>query len=250
MGHLELFYVDPKDVKDNEVIIKGVEFIHLTRVLRKQKGDWAWATDGLGGQYEFQITGVEKDHAIGRILKTKRMSREPAVELTLAQAILKGERFEFVIEKGTEIGVRRFIPLITKRGIATQTPPKRTRWQRIALAAMKQSGRSILPEVTQAMDVREALCFLEKAELKLIAHEKGGKNLRDMVASERRITSVALLIGPEGGFTQKEVQHAQEAGFQTLSLGPRRLRSETAGIVAVTLVLGILGELGSKSHIS
>ena len=232
------------------MIIKGAEFVHLTRVLRKRKGDLAWATDGLGGQYEFQITAVEKGHAVGRILKTKRMAGEPAVEVTLAQAILKGGRFEFVVEKGTEIGVRRFIPLITQRGIAARTPSKHIRWRRIALAAMKQSGRSILPEVTQAMDIREALSFLEKAELKLIAHEKGGKSLRDLVASEKRITTVALLIGPEGGFTDREVQHAREAGFQTLSLGPRRLRSETAGIVAVTLVLGILGELGSKSHMS
>lgn len=250
MLHQEFFYVVPKAVGDHTLRISGSEFRHLVQVMRKKVGDSAFATDGVGNTYLFQITKIVDDFAEATIVKRSRLQGEPFFQLTLAQAILKGKRFEQVIEKGTEIGITRFIPMLTERTVVSENDKKIKRWQRIALAAMKQSCRSVLPEITPIQWIEQIIADNSKFKLKLIAHN--GPNVhslsqvlfnRSTIQNDLYIKSGILLVGSEGGFTPGEIEMAQQNHFILFSMGPRRLRAETASIIGSALVLDKLGEL-------
>jgi 16S rRNA (uracil1498-N3)-methyltransferase len=163
---------------------------------------------------------------------------EPDLEVKLAVAMLKNpSRFDFLVEKCTELGVREFVPVRTERTIVSKVHAERL--QKIALSAMKQCGRSFLPPIHSPMDFHEALTYLKGCERKFITHEKADERIAD---GARKVAggsseTVAVLIGPDGGFTDGEVQAAVESGFKPVSLGPRRLRSETAAIVLVGAIL-------------
>lgn len=244
--HQESFYVNPKYVFGNEVLISGDEAHHLSRVLRKKTDDVVWAVDGEGTAFEVQIIHISRDEARGKILQKRRRLGEPVSDVTLAQGILKGERFDWLVEKATEIGVRRIIPLLSENTEITATPQKLARWKRVAVGAMKQSGRSILPEITQAKTFDDVLSLAAECHHRLIAHPGPGSTpLKLPRETGPKITPKALIIvGAEGGFTQEEVEQSREHGFRPVTLGQRRLRAETAGIVLSTLMLFQLGELG------
>ena len=244
--HWENFYVAPKNVFEDELLILDEEAYHLRRVLRKKKGDKIWAVDGEGSAYEVQILSIEKNEVRAKIGQTRRLIGEPVAEITLAQSVLKGERFDWLVEKATEIGIRRIIPLQCENSETVSAPQKYARWKRVAMAAMKQSGRSILPEITIMRSFAEILPLGVNSQHRLIAH--AGHGSMPLIIPKKRGPIVKpkaiLIIGPEGGFTDEEVNMGIENGFQPISLGLRRLRSETAGIVLSTLVLSQLGELG------
>ena len=157
--HWQSFYVKPDMVFGNELIFSEDEAHHLSRVIRKKKGDVVWAVDGEGTAYEVEILYIEKNQVRARILRTRRRIGEPVAEVTLAQGILKGEKFDWLVEKAVEIGVRKIIPLISEYSIAVAGPQKIARWKRIALSAMKQSGRSILPEISLAQPLKRVLAM-------------------------------------------------------------------------------------------
>jgi 16S rRNA (uracil1498-N3)-methyltransferase len=187
---------------------------------------------------------VDRDASEARIEARLSMWGEPKLRLTVATAVPKGSRMEFAIEKGTELGVSRFVPLRTRRSIAGVPPGKIERWRRLALAAMKQSRRSVLPEVTHETSLPEVLTSVETVPLKFIA-DSAGQDIRQasIRGPKSDATEAVVLIGPEGGFTDDELSQAVEAGFVPLALGPRRLRVETAAVVAATLILHAVGEL-------
>jgi len=200
--------------------------------------------DGEGRAYQVRILSATAKTATGKIIQTRRSLGEPVAEITLAQSVLKGDRFDWLVEKCTELGVRRIIPLQTETTIVKATPPKRSRWRRIAIAAMKQSGRTVLPEISPPKTFLQVIAMGAACKYRLIAHA-GGESL-DFHRQEDgpRMKSRALLVvGPEGGFTEEEIARAKENGFTPIGLGPRRLRSETAGVVLSTLLLSHLGEL-------
>ena len=155
----------------------------------------------------------------------------------------KGQRFDLVVEKATEIGVHTLIPMVTARSVVRPSArdDRWTRWQRIAISAMKQCGRTFLPRITPVMGFGEVLAQVGHHDLGLIAWE--GAEGEPLERWMPRAGKVLLLIGPEGGFTPQEVEEAQRRGIKAISLGPRRLRAETAGIVALSLVLHHLGDL-------
>ena len=250
MLHQDFFYVSPECVKKNSLRFTGEEYKHLVHVLRKKVGQSAYATDGLGNSYLFQLSDITETYAEATIVNRRRRAGESLFQLTLALSILKGKRFELVIEKGTEIGITRFIPLITERTIVEKNTRKLNRWQHIALAAMKQSCRSILPEITAPLPFEKLFSASLHYELKLVAHNS--KDVRSMTQifskhyaspSNSYFKSGIILIGPEGGFTNNEIELAQQYHFFPLLLGPRRLRSETASIVASTLLMEKVGDL-------
>ena len=250
MLHQEFYYVSPQAVGSHSLRINGAEFRHLVHVTRKRVGDSATATDGVGNTYLFQISKITDAYADASIVKKRRRQGEPLFQLTLAQAVLKGKRFEQVIEKGTEIGVTRFIPMLTKRTLVTENDHKLNRWQRVAMAAMKQSCRSILPEITPVQKIEQIIANSLKLELKLIAHNGARVHPLSKIFSkhfamrnEHYLKSGILLIGPEGGLTLDEIEKAQQNDFHLFSMGLRRLRAETAGIVGSALLLAKLGEL-------
>ncbi len=245
MSHKEYFYTKPENISQDYVEIKGEELKHLSRVMRKKARDIIYVVDGIGNLYTVLLTEIKKQVALGEIQKRTRFAGESNFNLTLAQAVPKGSRFDLVVEKGTELGVSAFIPLICEHSIVDVTSAKMSRWKKIAIAAMKQCGRSVLPEILPAQSVKEISENKSVLQIGLIAHQdKWGKSLNVVIQSLKKKNntskSAVILIGPEGGFSPEEVKTATENGFIPFSLGPRRLRSETAGIVAAAIFMELV----------
>jgi 16S rRNA (uracil1498-N3)-methyltransferase len=239
MKIMDVFYTPPKHISGESIVIDGDEFHHLTKVLRKKIGDVLHVVDGGGYCYEVQIENLDKRTAHCRVLHIHAKLNEPDIELTLAQALLKNPaRFDFIVEKATELGVSHIIPMTTERVIAHSA--KIDRWQQIALTAMKQSARCVLPSVASLTAFDDVLAKGATYDLKLIPHEKteNSQFIVSLVALHASAKNVLLLIGPEGGFTDEEIERAIANGFLPVSLGKRRLRAEPAGIVAAAWVVG------------
>ncbi|MCJ7811809.1 16S rRNA (uracil(1498)-N(3))-methyltransferase [bacterium] len=243
--HWESYYVNPQDVHGNELILSEEETNHLTRVLRKKKEDMIWVVDGEGTAYQVTILQIVQNRAHGKIIRTRRRTGESVAEISLAQGILKGERFDWLIEKVTEIGVRKIIPFTSENSVTIAGPQKIARWKRIALASMKQSGRSILPEITSPKTFGQIMDLGSGCHYRLIAHSSPKSLSIDSIEKRNQASAwkVLLVVGSEGGFTKEEMKQALDYGFRAVTLGPRRLRAETAGIVFSSLVLSKLGEL-------
>ncbi len=234
---MDYFYTPPSLIRSTSLVIQGEELHHLSKVLRKKVGETIIVVDGEEHAYRAVLQSISRSSAECKILETFHRFNEPNVEVKLAFALLKNpSRMDFLVEKCTELGVREFIPVHTERTIVSKVHTERL--QKIALSAMKQCGRSFLPPIHSSMDFHEAVSYLKSCERKFITHEKANEMITGggEAASGRR-EIVGVLIGPEGGFTDKEIQAAVESGFKAVSLGPRRLRSETAAIAVVSQVL-------------
>jgi 16S rRNA (uracil1498-N3)-methyltransferase len=233
---MEYFYAPPEDIAESELTIAGEEFSHLTHVMRKQVGDRLMVTDGAGSAYEATITEIVRRSARCSIQARHRMLHEPQVRLILGVGVLKnGSKFDFLVEKTTELGVHAIVPLLTSRTIPRHA--KTDRWRKIALAAMKQSGRSVLPRIHPVTPLAEFLEGDWGAHTKILPYEKATTVWRPKFGDGPSGDAVLACIGPEGGFTDEEVDQAVRRGFQTVSLGERRLRTETAAIVTTAALL-------------
>lgn len=233
------FLVRPEDVEDDLLILRGSEAHHLVRVRRHRPGERVEVIDGSGTFFEVSISSIEGDTVVCRILERREEKGESPVRLCLAPALVKGQRFDFVVEKGTEVGVDAFAPLVTVRGVARPgSENKIERWRRLAQAATKQCGRSRLPQIFSPAPLGEVIDrFILEQRLALMAIPHGnGRDLHALL-SERRPPRVGLLIGPEGGFAPEEEEEARDAGVEFFSWGDRTLRADTASIVLAALVL-------------
>ena len=243
MSRREYFYAPPENFSAHTVTLTGDEHRHLVTVLRHKAGDRVTVVDGAGiAAIDSEIVAVGRTATHLKIHKRVRHRGEPFVHITLAPAIPKGSRFDWLVEKATEIGVSAFVPLLCKRGEVLAGAGKIERWRHLAKAAMKQSCRSVWPAVSAPLRFAD-LC--EKARgynLALLAHENGGDPLQER-SQDLPPRQVLLVIGPEGGFDESELALARESGFAFLGMGPRRLRSDTAAVVAVVKVLSALGQL-------
>lgn len=242
---MKYFYTKPENISQDYVEIKGEELKHLSRVVRKKVRDIIYVVDGKGNHYTVLLTEIKKQFARGEIQKRTRFAGEDNFQLTLAQAVPKGSRFDLVIEKGTEIGVTSFIPLICDRSVVDVTPAKMARWRKVAIAAMKQCGRSVLPEILPAQSIKEIIESKKASIPGFVANQdSSSKSLSNIIRpfKEKGILdrSALILIGPEGGFSSEEVQLVLENQFVPFSLGQRRLRSETAGIVASAVFMELV----------
>ena len=243
MAHIEFFYARPENFRGDTVSLDGDEHKHLTRVLRHQVGDRVTVVDGAGtAAIECEILAIERTETRLRFSRLVRQVGEPRLHLTLAQAVPKGARFDWLVEKATEIGVSVIIPLITETSEIDPGQGKVERWRRLSLSAMKQCCRSVWPQVGEPMLFEDLLPEVNQYEVCWIAHE-GGREFGKEDETQRSINKALVMIGPEGGFSQREIEMASAAGCRILSLGPRRLRSDTAGLVAATKILSLCGEL-------
>lgn len=232
---MEYYYTPKEYISSSSLTIVEDEAKHLGKVLRKNAGDELCVTDGIGNLYRVKINSANKQLIECSILEKLTGINEPKTKVTLYQSLIKNpDRFEFSIEKSVELGVNEIFPLITEHTI-NKTTNKVDRWQSIALSAMKQSQRCMLPKVNAPISFSEAVTSC-KAHLKLIADETAdsGGSLMNQISFAG---DIAVFIGPEGGFTPDEVQLAVANGFQRLSLGPRKFRSETAALLALALIL-------------
>lgn len=230
----QYFYVLPGDVADDEstLILREDEAHHCLRVLRKKPGDEFYAVNGCGREYLVQLVENHYPTALCKILHAATPPRELPWQITLGMALIKNDRFEWMLEKAVELGVFRIVPIQTARSVPESGSGKQSRWQKIVLAAMKQCRRAVLT----AMDPPQPFAsFIQQSFThRLLFHESAESPLSRHLSASRLSggETIALLIGPEGGFTDQEIDIAHKHLWNVLSLGPRRLRSETAALSA------------------
>lgn len=216
---------------------------HVGVVLRMQPGEGVTLFCGDDREFAATIETVKKKKVIVSIGKSCEVSRESPLKIHLAQGISKGDRMELVMQKAVELGVASITPIVSDRCSVKldkeRMAKKLHQWQAIAIAACEQSGRNQIPIVHQFIEFEDYVKSVH-SDLKLILHPGAAKSWRDY---ELKHTDISLLIGPEGGFTDEEVKWACDNKFDTLSLGPRILRTETAAITAIGLLQAVGGDL-------
>jgi 16S rRNA (uracil1498-N3)-methyltransferase len=233
---MEVFYAPPAARSGDEIIISGDELHHLAHVLRRREGDELFVVNGLGILYRTVVFHVAKQEARCRIVEATPNYHERRQPLVLVQALLKQPaKMDWIVEKATELGVTRLLPVITGRTLVTRG--HEDRWRRIALAAMKQSLRSFLPVIEAVRSFPEALDAFAGYSL-ILCHEQVDTTVTIDGLPSCSDQPAAVIIGPEGGFTEEEVELARCAHAHIVSLGERRLRSETAAIVALSRMSG------------
>ena len=245
------FFVPPEWLQGRTIEISGPVARQLSRVLRLRPGTHVVLLDGSGWSYEVALVQVGADHAMARLVEKTRPQTEPRVQVTLYQALPKGRKFDWILQKGTELGVGRFVPMITERTTARRADDdrghKRRRWQRIVTEAAEQCGRTRIPEIQPTAPFSECCDAPLEHVLAVLASADAGTMTCNGVFGQRDANTVKelrLYVGPEGGFTRGEVLRAESVGILPLSLGPRTLRTETAALVALSVLLHLLGELG------
>lgn len=235
----EYFYVERGDVDDGSLMLRGEEHKHAARVLRKKVGDRIFVTNGDDTMFEAEIISLERMFIRCAIRRTTRRRNEPKTHVTLAVSLLRTPaRYDFLVEKSTELGVRSIVPLICERTIAHHE--KHDRLRRVALAAMKQSGRCYLPNIAPSTTFEALVMNAGQYSLRLIPHESTEQShfIGTVLRAHGNVHSVLIAIGPEGGFTGPEIELASRQNFVPTSLGPRRLRSETAALSSLGFVVG------------
>lgn len=232
----QYFFVRPQDVYADHLVLRDDESQHCVKVLRKTPGDRFYAIDGLGHEFTVALEHSDKTSAHCRILSTANKPRELGFEISLVQALIKKDHFDLVVEKVTELGVHRIIPVKTRRSLPEAGHTKIERWHKIALTAMKQSRRSLMPEITPVSDLNSVLRgYADRPVQKIFLHESSEQPLDASGINFAKACDTIIVVGPEGGFTDEEAAMAAEYGFQSFSLGLRRLRAETASICGVGL---------------
>ena len=246
------FFISSDQIKDNSVILKGEDRHHLLNVLRKGLGDEIAVLNGKGEEFLVRITEATIDQVKGEIVRQVERQSEPRVKITLVQSLPKADKFEWILQKNTELGVSRFQPVFTERSNikldqAAQSR-KLERWNKIIREAAEQSGRQIIPVLEPIRRWSEMLAAYSGIGLVLIPWEgQSGQPLKQVLERQPGIPgSVTVLIGPEGGFSLKEVEEAKEKGAIPVTLGPRILRTETAGLVVASALLYHFGDLGEN----
>jgi 16S rRNA (uracil1498-N3)-methyltransferase len=243
---LHRFFVLPERIRDKEVVL--AEQAHQIRdVLRLKVGERVIVLDNEGWEYEVELTAVGRGEVRGKVVEKREATGEPGVRITLYQSLLAREKFELVLQKCTEVGVAGFVPVITERSVVRDSGIKASRlgrWRRIIQEAAEQSHRGRLPELAAPVKFEDALAGLDRFEVSLIAAPGARKkSLRACLGGGKGAGSIALFIGPEGGFTEDEVGQACGNGAVAFSLGERILRTETAAVVASSVILYEMGEL-------
>jgi len=241
------FFVDSECISGAEVILSGQQAHQICNVLRLKAGERIVVLDNSGDEYEVLLTTVEKAQVAGEVVEKRQAAGEPGVEITLFQSILKREKFELVLQKCTEVGVSRFVPVITQRGIVQKGQIKEgkfERWQTILKEAAEQSNRGRIPKLDEPLKFSEALEQIGDFDCVLIAAPAAKFSLRGCLEKcGGEVKKIGLFIGPEGGFSQAELDLAGEKGVIEFGMGPRVLRTETAAVVAAALILYELGEM-------
>jgi 16S rRNA (uracil1498-N3)-methyltransferase len=253
------FFVDSSavDVQANSICITGDDVNHIRNVLREGPGASLVLCDGRGNDYQVRIEQMEKDRIITSIIETTSCKTEPPVEIILFQGVPKSDKMELIIQKTVELGISRIIPVITDRTVvkfdgAKDKAAKTARWNKIALEAAKQCNRGIIPHVDEPVTFGAAVALIREnqnpIDMALIPYEKESAitlgSAVDSAASVMGIKRAAVFIGPEGGFSEKEIQTAKDKGITPVTLGPRILRTETAGLAVLAILMHMIGDMG------
>ena len=245
------FIISPQQIGAKEIVITGNDLEHLSRVLRLKPGETITVSDGEDRVYFCVLTQINKSRAVAEIKSVSPDYSEPSLEVTLLQGLPKGDKLELIIQKAVELGISRVVPVAMERSVVQLSGAKAEarvqRWQRIAQEAAKQSRRGCIPSVSPIVSLAEALEELPERNLVLLPwEEERSRGLKEILLSPQaqKAAGITLIIGPEGGLPEKELLMAKNKGAIPLSLGPRILRTETAAIATVAIVMYQLGDLG------
>ena len=238
------FFVEPSQMQGNRVVITGKDFNHIKNVLRMKTGEELAVSNGTDGkEYRCGIEEFTEDEVICTLRFVKEDALELPAKVYLFQGLPKADKMELIIQKAVELGVYQVIPVSCKRAVVKldekKAKSKIARWQGIAEAAAKQSKRGIIPEVKDAMTMKQAIAYSRQCQVKLIPYElaEGMEKTKEIISSLKPGEDVAIFIGPEGGFEEAEVQTAMESGIVPITLGKRILRTETAGMTVLSWIM-------------
>lgn len=237
------FFVTPAQIADGYAVITGQDVNHIRNVLRMKPGEQVGIRDGISRNYICELETIGAEEIRARIMSADEDSSELPARLYLFQGLPKGDKMEFIIQKAVELGAYQIIPVATRRAVVKLDKKKEEskvkRWNAIAESAAKQSGRMVIPEVTRVMTLKEAFAYAGEFDKNLIPYE-----LAEGIAETKEILSgigpgmqVGIFIGPEGGFDVEEVEQAAAAGVRPITLGRRILRTETAGMTALSILM-------------
>ena len=243
------FFVLRENLRGETATVMGQELDHMRKVVRLNPGDAVTLFDDEGWEHQGVIRSYAAHSVEIAILKSSQPARESPLRVTLAQALGKGEKMDWVVEKATELGAAAIAPFFSSRTVPkldrAGAEKRQARWRKIALNAAKQSGRTRVPEIFAIIDFAELVQKPWPCELKLLCREGGLQRVLAEVKRENpRVESLLLLIGPEGGLSADEVAEAVRNGFQSIGLGKRMLRTETAAVAALSLVQFLWGDMG------
>lgn len=238
------FFVMPEQIDEKEIRIEGSDVNHIRNVLRMSPGEQITVSSGEGKtEYRCEIFQIEEDHVTAKIMWAQDADTELPSKICLFQGLPKSDKMELIIQKAVELGVHEIVPMATKRAVvkldAKKAQAKGKRWNAISESAAKQSKRMIVPEVKPVMTFEEAVAYAGKYDKKLIPYElaEGMEKTREIFAEIHSGDSVAVFIGPEGGFDEAEIEAAEKAGLLPITLGRRILRTETAGMTVLSVLM-------------
>ncbi len=242
------FFIDKENIKDEKITITGGDAVHIAKVLRTEVGETLTLCDGCGTDFLAKVTACSKDSVSLDILDVLPCLSEPKVLVTLFQGIPKQGKMDYIIEKCTELGISRIVPVATARSVVKISDKKSEekkleRWRKIASESVKQCGRGRIPEICNVMNVAEAIEFSKQLDLTIAAYECETETSIKSVLSANSPKSVGIFIGPEGGLDDKEVRKFYDADIKTVTLGKRILRTETAGHTVLATVMYEFNEL-------
>jgi 16S rRNA (uracil1498-N3)-methyltransferase len=224
--------------------VEGAAARHIARVLRLSAGDALILFDGAGGEYTARIEAIGKGTVQVAVLERQLVDRESPLSLTLAQGVPRGERMDWVVQKATELGVSRLVPVLSEHSLVRLDPKqaqsKQRHWQGVAVAACEQSGRDRIPQVASPATLAQFLLGLSPGGTRLLLSPEGAATLESLPPPAG---DLIVLIGPEGGLSEEEQRAARGQGFTALRLGPRVLRTETAAVATLALLQHRFGDL-------
>jgi 16S rRNA (uracil1498-N3)-methyltransferase len=242
------FFLPQANIHDGRGVVHGQELTHLMKVLRLRSGDFVTVFDNTGWEHEAIIETLTSERGELKIVESHPSDREPSIAITLAVGLTKGQKLDWVIEKATELGVTTIIPLSSNYTVpkldGDKIQKRSERWRKIAVSAAKQCGRSRIPEVRSLCSFENVVRESWPETLKIIFWEnETDRSLRELFEKFRETKSVLVAVGPEGGFSKREVELANAQGFQSVRMGRRILRAETAALAALTVVQFLWGDL-------
>jgi 16S rRNA (uracil1498-N3)-methyltransferase len=238
------FFIAPQHIQESRVLFPSDVSHQIVRVLRLKMESTVMVLDNHGHQYEVRLEKLDTQQCIGKIVQALIIETEPETRLHLMVAITQREKFEWILQKSCEIGVHKITPIMSERSIqipASDFQKKKERWERILKEAAEQSRRGLIPVLNAPLQIQAA--FHDPAPIRLIAWENEQNRRLNDIFENQNSSEISLLIGPEGGFGEPELQAAQSEGWKPFSLGKRILRMETAAIVACALILHQMGEI-------
>lgn len=240
---MQQFFAEPSWIRENKIFMQGSDVNHIRNVLRMKPGEDVRVNDGRGKKYLCCISSYEEQTAVLDILKELDSDTELPSRIILFQGLPKGDKMEWIVQKAVELGAYSIVPFAAKRSVVKldekKAAKKRARWQLIAKGAAEQSGRGIIPEVSTVRTFAEALGMAGELDVVLIPYEleEGMKETARVLENIECGQSVGIFIGPEGGFEEEEVERAKEAGAYAITLGKRILRTETAGLTTLSVLM-------------